>query len=296
MTTTIKAHIAVLCTNLFFAINYGLIKFISPSLVGAFAVNILRVGLSIILFWILWLFEKTPAGIKRKDAGRFLLCGLTGIAINQMLFVKGLTLTSTIHAAMLVLVTPIAISFFALWLLHEQFNFYKASGLLLGIAGCILLVLQKENNEHAANHLLGDLLILFNAIFYAIYFILVKPLMKTYSPMHVMRWIFTIGFLMMLPFGWKETTAIQWNYFHWQQIAALGSVVVSGTFLAYYFNAYGLQNLGASVTGTYIYTQPFFTVVIATFILGEAFTWQKALSGFFIFSGVYLVGLRKKIS
>jgi len=90
MKTTTKAHIAVLLTNLFFAANYSLVKMISPSLVKPFALNLLRVGLSLVLFWSVWLLGRSSARIRRKDWGRFIWCGLTGVAINQMLFIKGL--------------------------------------------------------------------------------------------------------------------------------------------------------------------------------------------------------------
>lgn len=293
MKPVLKAHLAVLCTNIFFAFNYGMVKMISPSMVGAYGLNILRAGLSAILFWVIWLFGKTGAGIKRKDIGRFVLCALTGIAMNQTLFIKGLTMTTTIHAALLMLVTPIVISVFALLVLKEQFTIYKAAGLALGIGGSVFLILQKESAHHAENYLLGDMLIVGNAISYSIYFILAKPLMKEYSPLHVVRWVFTLGILMLLFIGIPQVRAIQWNEFDWRHLAALGSVVVLGTFLAYYFNAYGLQKLGAGITGTYIYTQPFFTVVIATFFLGEQLNWQKIIAGCFIFAGVYLVSFQK---
>ena len=59
MKPTAKAHIAVLCTNLFFASNYSMVKYISPSLVKPFALNLLRVGVSLILFWLFWFWGKT---------------------------------------------------------------------------------------------------------------------------------------------------------------------------------------------------------------------------------------------
>ena len=114
MKPTTKAHIAVLFTNLFFASNYSLVKLISPQPIGPFAVNLARVTISVILFWMLWMFGKTAFPVDRKDWGRFLLCALTGIAINQMLFIKGLTMTSIVHAALLTLVTPIVVMLFAI--------------------------------------------------------------------------------------------------------------------------------------------------------------------------------------
>lgn len=291
-----KAHIAVLLTNLFFAGNYSLVKLISPQPIGPFAINLIRVAISLVLFWTVWLFGNTPVGIEKRDWGRFVLCAITGIAVNQMLFIKGLTLTSTVHAALLTLVTPIAVTLFALWVLKERFTIFKAAGLSLGIGGAVFLILQREAGRHATAYLLGDVLIIANALSYSLYFILVKPLMERYSALHVIRWIFTLGFFMMLPFCWGQTAEIQWSSLSWQQLGALLYVGVIGTFLAYYFNIYGIGKLGASVTGSYIYTQPVFAVGIAIFALGESLTWQKVLAAVFIFAGVFLVNQKKKSS
>lgn len=294
MTNQSKAHLAVIGTNIFFAANYSLVKYISPLLVKPFALNILRVGISLALFWVAWLFSRNKSNIKKEHWGRFALCGLTGVAINQMLFIKGLTLTSTIHAALLILVTPLLISVFALWVLKEALTIYKVLGLLLGVGGSVLLVLQKESTPAAPNYLLGDILIIINAISYTVYFILVKPLMAQYSPLQVIRMVFTIGFFMILPFGWAELQAVQWQQFELSHAVALGGVVLTGTFLAYVFNAFGIQHLGAGVTGSYIYTQPVFAVLIATLFLNEALTVQKLMAAICIFSGVYLVSFSKK--
>ena len=83
MTTTTRAHLAVLGTNLFFAGNFSLVKMIAPSLIQAFGLNVLRTGLSLVLFWAAWLFSKKSAGFERKDWGRFLLCALTGVALDR---------------------------------------------------------------------------------------------------------------------------------------------------------------------------------------------------------------------
>ncbi len=87
---------------------------ISPALIKPFGLNVLRVGISLSLFWLIWGLGKRPAAIQRKDARRFNLCGLTGVAVNQMFFIKGLTMTSSIHASLLILTTPLRITLFAL--------------------------------------------------------------------------------------------------------------------------------------------------------------------------------------
>ncbi|HLF47568.1 MAG TPA: DMT family transporter [Chitinophagaceae bacterium] len=299
MTSTVKAQLAVLGTNLFFAANFSLVKYISPSYIKPFAVNIIRVGISALLFWSLWIlvatFTKKPgAGIQKKDMPRFLLCGLTGVAINQMFFIKGITYTSPIHASLLILLTPLLITLFAYWVLKEKMTLVKVMGLTLGIGGSVLLILSKENSINAVNYLLGDMLIVVNAISYACYFILVKPLMQKYPPLHVVRWIFTFGFFMILPFGWSDFFSVQWENFRWIHSISLVAIVFAGTFLAYYFNVYGIQHLGAGVAGSFIYTQPIFAAVIAVIFMKEVLTIEKLLAGLLIFTGVYLVNFGKK--
>jgi drug/metabolite transporter (DMT)-like permease len=290
LTTSTKAHLAVLGTNIFFAANYSLVKYISPSLVKPFGLNIVRVGVSLFLFWLVWVLGKNEAGIRKKHIGRFILCGLTGITINQMLFIKGLTMTSTIHASLLMLCTPLLITVFAFWILKEKLTILKAAGLASGIGGAALLILSKESASESSAW--GDLLIIMNAISYTLYFILVKPLMKEYKPVHVTRWVFTFGFIMMLPFGWTEFTQIDWSLFEAGHFAALTFFIICGTFLAYIFNVYGIQHLGAGITGSYIYTQPAFAALIAIAFLHETVTWQKVVAGVLIFVGVFLVGTR----
>ena len=286
-----KAHIAVLLTNFFFAANLSLVKHISPSLVGAFGVNFFRVGIALLLFWILWAFSGRNAGIDKKDIPRFVGCALTGVAINQMLFIKGLTLTSTIHAALLMLSTPILITLFALLWLRESFTLFKGIGLALGIGGALLLILSKDAS--GISSVSGDVLILINAISYAIYFILAKPLMTRYQPLHVIRWVFTFGFLLILPFSWSDVVRINWEQALFSQVLSLGALVFFGTFLTYSFNTYGLKHLGAGITGSYIYTQPVFAAIIAALFLQEQFSLEKVVAASLIFSGVYLVSRKK---
>ncbi len=290
-----KAHLGLLGTNIFFAINLSTVKYLTGHhFMQPFGMNVIRVGVSAILFWLLFLVKPVTKQIDKADVPRFVLCALTGIAINQMLFLKGLSLTYSIHAVLLMLTTPILITIIAAWLLKERIGFYKVIGLGLGIIGAVLLIASGKNSGDGDNILLGDLLILINAIAYTFYFILVKPLMLKYNPVQVIRIIFSIGFIMVLPFGWSEFRAIEWQSFGRLEYTCLGLIVIGGTFLAYLFNVYGIKILGASMAGTYIYSQPVFAAIIAMIFLKEPLELYKIIAACLIFTGVYLSN--KKIS
>lgn len=284
-----KAHAAVLAANVIFAANFGVVKYISPAFIKPFGLNLIRIVVSSLLLWLMFALKPSAAGIQRKHLGRFLICAATGVAMNQMLFIKGLTLTTSIHAALLILGTPIFITFLAAWLLKEAFGFNKIIGLILGISGAVLLALIKESTGNASNIFLGDILILVNAFSYALYFVLVRPLMEVYTPIHVLRWIFTLGTFMILPFGINQFLAADFNSFPTEVWWGISFAVIGATFVAYLFTIYGIQHIGASITGAYIYSQPVFATIIAILYLGEEFSWAKAIAAILIFAGVYLV-------
>jgi len=284
-----KAHLGLLGTNLFFAINLSAVKYLTTNnFMQPFGMNVIRVGVSVLLFWILFLLNSPQKKIDRADVRRFILCAFTGIAVNQMLFLKGLSLTYPIHAVLLMLTTPILITIIAAWLLRERVNIYRIVGLGLGVSGAVVLITSGKNAGVGNHVLLGDLLILINAVSYTFYFILVKPLMLKYNPVQVLRWVFTFGLLMVVPFGWTEFIAINWENYGPVEYGCISLIVIGGTFLAYLFNVYGIKILGASVAGAYIYIQPVFATIIAMVFLKEQLELYKIFAAALIFTGVYL--------
>lgn len=293
MNKKIQAHIAVLLGNFFFGSAIVAVKHISPSLMQPLALNVIRVSVALILFWLLFLFKPSKALIDKKDIPLFILCAATGVAINQILFIKGASLTSPIHTSLLALTTPVAITIIAVWLLKEKFTSNKLIGLLLGISGAAILILSKDQVNKSSS-MLGDTFVIINAASYAFYLVLVQPLMQRYKPVHVIRWIFLFGAFMIVPIGWNDFTQIKWDGFLWTHWLALSFIVFGATFFAYIFIIYGIANLGSSITGTYIYTQPVFATITSLILFNEHLSLIKILSALLIFAGVYFVN-RKKI-
>lgn len=293
MNTQLKPHLALLATNFFFGINFSAVQHITKNLVGPFALNVIRVGVCTILFWALLALYPQKAGIQKKHIGRFILCAITGVVINQALFIKGLSLTLSIHASLLILVTPILITVAATFLAKEGLSTLKIAGLMAGIGGAAMLALHKESHGSGQNILLGDIFIIINSISYTFYFIMVKQLMAAYTPLHVIRWVFTLGLPFIALIGYNEFIQIDWPAFVLTDWLALFLIVIGATFFAYLFNLYGISKLGASVTGAYIYTQPVFATIIAISFLNESLTIYKCMAATLIITGVILVSKKR---
>ncbi len=290
MSKSFWAHLGLLFVNLIYGANHTIAKEVMPRFVQPFGFIVLRVWGAGILFLIvhaLWIKEK----IEKKDLSRFILCALFGIAINQLLFFKGLSLTTPIHSAIIVTTNPIAVLIFASILLREKITVKKVTGILLGATGAISLIVFGKEISSGADTFLGDVFIFINAVSYSIFIVIVKPLMEKYHPLTVTKWIFLIGMFMVLPFGFSETIAIDWHRLPAEISWEIAYVVVGSTFLGYLLNTTALKVLNASVVSIYIYIQPVLAVIIAVYFGKDRLTWLSMAASFMIFTGVYLVSV-----
>jgi drug/metabolite transporter (DMT)-like permease len=214
---------------------------------------------------------------------------LFGVTANQLMFFNGLELTSTIHASIIMVTSPIIVSILSVIILKEKLRFTKVVGVLIGLIGAVTIIFQ--NKSGAGNSgLLGDLLIFLNATSFGLYLILVKPLMSKYSPITVVKWVFTFGLIGVIPFGIYEINEVNWDMGS-NIIMKIGFVILFTTYLCYLFNIYGIKYVSPTVVSTYIYLQPVLTSFIAVFSGREEIEFISVLCSLMIFGGVYLVSI-----
>jgi drug/metabolite transporter (DMT)-like permease len=240
-----------------------------------------------------FLARKLPAKFRQ---GLNIIISLIAFAFFVMLFFTGLNLTFPIHAALIMMSTPLLITIIAIFMLRERIGPVKAAGLIMGVSGAVLLMSAGKELTITGSSTMGDVFVLLNAASYAVYLVMIKPLMQRYRPIIVIRWVFFFGFLMVLPFGWPQFAAIQWSLFTPVNFLAVAFIVVCVTFFTYLWNIYALKILSPSIAGAYIYLQPIFAAIISIVFTGERLTFIKLLATLLIFAGVYLVnfGFRKK--
>lgn len=297
MSSLLRAHLALLIVNLIYGANYLIAKGLMPDLIEPSGFILLRVLGATLLFWILRLFVKFQP-IASEDYPRLILCGLFGVAGNQLFFFNGLNLTSPINASIIMTANPILVLLMASVLIGERISRVRVLGIAFGAAGAIWLILNSADGSRLSGSWLGDLMILINAASYAVYLVLVKPLMQKYSPATVISWVFLIGTLFVLPFGWNQFWAIEWSEFGRAEYSAAAFVVIGTTFFAYLLNIFAIRIVSPSVVSSYIYLQPVTATIFAAVFAVIGWTAvdytggisvSKVLSALMIFAGVYLV-------
>src|SRR5687768_16609266 len=221
-----------------------------PEFIKPFGFIVIRVIITAIIFWMIALFLKDKK-IDKADFPRLFFCGVFGVALNQLLFFKGLDLSSPINASLMMTTNPIMVLLVAGLLIGEKITVMKIAGILTGIAGALLLLLWgKEFSFHNAS-VTGDIMVLINSLSFGIFLIIVKPLMQKYNTLTIMKWVFLFGSILVLPFGYTEFREIQWSSFSTPVWMATAYVVIGVTALAYMLNVYALKNLSPSSVSVY---------------------------------------------
>ena len=240
------------------------------------------------MFWLVSAFVKTEK-IQAEDFPRIIACAFFGVGLNMLTFFKGLSYTSPISASVIMVSTPIIVLILSSIIMKEKMRPLKVLGIILGLIGTAFLILYGKSVGNATNASLGNFLVLINAISYAFYLIFVRKLMSKYNAFSFVKWIYLFGFLMVLPFGFNEFMAINWQVIPTAIFWKIGFVVLFSTFFTYLLNLLSMRELKPTTVAVFIYLQPVFATIFAIGLGKDELNFVKIASALLIFIGVYLV-------
>ena len=288
------ALIGATIVSIIYGVTFTIAKDVMPLYIDAYGFILLRVGGSVIIFWLVWLFMPKEK-ILLSDFPRIIAAAFFGVAFNMLTFFKGLSLTSPISAAVIMVSTPMIVLTLSALIMKERMQKRMVFGILLGLIGTAFLIMYGKSIGSATNAGLGNFLVLVNAISYGYYLIIVKKLMDKYNAFTFVKWIYLLGFIMVLPFGWGQFQTVNWVLVPMDIYWKIAFVVVISTFLTYLLNLLSMKELKPTTVAVFIYLQPLFATVFAISLGKDELSLVKIGSALLIFIGVYLVTQKKSV-
>ena len=252
MTKSTKVHLSLFLVSLIYAATFSIAKEVMPYYIKPMGLITIRVWGAISLLWVTHFLFVKESIYGKKDFLMLLKCAVFGVAANMLLFFKGLAITTPINAAILMVTTPLFVAFFSFFLLNEKVTKLKVIGLCFGVFGAILLLLGPSLSFNSST-LWGDVMVMTNAIIYAYYLIIAKPLLHKYSPLTVIKWTFFFGGLLVIPFGFTELKEVKWQAIPNSIWSAIIFLIIGATYITYVLNAWALRNANATLVGAYIF-------------------------------------------
>ncbi|MGI8638579.1 MAG: DMT family transporter [Pyrinomonadaceae bacterium] len=287
-------HIALLVVQLMFGSapvlgKAALQTFSSYTIVG------FRVGGAALAFYFLQKFRGDLKLDKKIHYLYFALFSFFGVIFNQLLFFKGLSLTTATNTSLLAVMIPVFAFVVSALIGNDNLTWRKILGIIIAACGVIYLV-NPMNASFSSDTTQGDILIILNSMSYAIYVATSKKLISHYGALKSIAWLFLFATFVNVPIGLYYLQSVNLSEVTPSAWLAVGAIVLFPTIMAYYWNAWALARVEPSVVAVYIYLQPLIGTFAAIFILGEQWKPRIFLAMALIFGGVYLVTRKRDLN
>lgn len=230
-----------------------------------------------------------------RDELTMVALGLTGGSMYFLTENEALRFTTATNTSLIVCSCPLfAMLIIALFYKSERFSARQALGSVVALAGMAAVVL----NGHFVLHLspLGDTLALSACLCWALYTLLMKPVMGHYPAMFITRKVFFYGILTILPYYLFVPAMPSWELLLRPEVALnllfLGSVA---SMLCYLTWSWCMKGLGAVVCTNWVYVNPITTIIAAWLILDEQITVYFLIGSILIIAGMYLSSKKTKL-
>lgn len=291
-------HLAIFGVYFIFAINVIICKDITNSnLLSPMALFFVRSLGAMTLFWIISLFVPKEK-VALKDFVQIIFASALGLFATQLTFLNAISLATPLDVALLATLTPIFTMFVAAVALKEPITFKKAMGVSISYIGVVFLIL---NTTHATGAVtqsqpMGIVLMMLNALFFALYLGIFRPLINRYHVITFMKWMFLFSTLMSLPFSAKELTTLNYSTLTTTYVLEVGFLIFFATFIAYFLLPIGQKRLRPTVLSLYTYLQPLIAAIISIYIGMDVLTMQKIIAALAIIGGMVLVNKSRAAS
>jgi drug/metabolite transporter (DMT)-like permease/GNAT superfamily N-acetyltransferase len=224
----------------------------------------------------------------RSDLPRLALAALFGITIYHLCFTFSETQVSAGAAALIIASGPIWTALLAVAFLGERLNGWGWAGVALAFCGVAAIAFGEGTGGFALQPL--ALLTLAAAFSTAIYFVLSKKPLRSYSSLEFTSYVIWLGTIPMLVFlpGLVRQVPVAPAWATW-------TVVWLGIFpgaLAYVLWSYALARMPASTTASFLYAQPVLATIVAWFWQGVIPGPVTLVGGALAMVGVILVQLK----
>lgn len=269
--------------------NFVVSKFALREIPGALAAGLRTVIASALLFSVFRRRQRrsvSASTLGRAELPRLILIGVCGIAVNQLCFLLGLALTSASHASLLIGMTPFLVLLLAAARGQERLSWRRALGLVVAVAGVLLL--QKPSASSQSASLWGDLLILGAGLSFAAYTVFGKELASRHGGLAVISVSYAAGGIFLLPMTIYLARDFDFSAVSPGAWAAFAYMTVVSSVICYIGWAYALRKLTASRLSAFSYLQPLVATILAVPVLGEPVTAGLIGGGGLIMAGVFL--------
>lgn len=296
MDRKVTGNLAMSFSKLCSGLNQNALRYLQPAWMDAVSGVFLRLVFAGASFWLISLF--TPKGahtgwpeISWKDRLVLLGMGMFLVYGYMLGLLLALTYSTPVSSSLIICTEPVWVLLMAAWFFHRPVTRGKVLGIALGMAGCLVCILTQKSDDIATNPLLGNLCGLGGAIFYSIYLVASRGLLRKMDNITFNKWLFTGGAIAAtagVAIHGLHAPVLEQGLLSAPMLVLLFVLVFPST-VSYLLVAVGIRDLPSTVVAIYGYVILIVSMA-ASYTLGQdRFSWEQAVAVVLIVLSVYLV-------
>lgn len=283
-----QAEVGLLLLVLIWAFNFSIIK-IGLAAIPPHGFNALRFPLAALLLATVLFANGRLRLPERGDRLRIVVLGVVGNFLYQLLFIAGMARSRAGNASVLLTLSPVFIAAGTAWLGHERIRPAGWAGIVLTVAGIVLVVGSGESGFGFGTATLhGDLLMIGAAVVWAVYTVGARDLIGKYGSVPVTAWTLWAGALLLLVVGLPDIARLDPTVppVAWASVIYSGFLGVGVAYLLWYR---GVQVLGNTRTAALGNLVPLLAILIAWPMLGEVPNLWQVIGALVVIGGISIV-------
>ncbi len=284
----LKPHLALLVCNVLWAMDYPFYNIVLPHYVHPMAM----VSASLVataLFSLVPLLWQKAEKVERADIRKLIGAALLIGVLRKVFIMYGLSMTSPIDGSIIDTIVPLLVLVLSVLLGMDRFTRLKITGLVLGMAGAVAVVLAGASSNHAHSHFWGNVLIFLCACATSVYMVWFKRLIAKYRITTVLRWVYCAAAVMALPFGIGPIVHTDFAAIARHALFPTLFVLMVPTYVPNLMLNYALKTVQPTVSSIYTYLQPVLAIAISVGMGLDKLHADTVIFALVIFVGVGLV-------
>lgn len=284
----IKAHISLLCCNIVWACDYPFYNLLLGKYIEPLAMITASLIVAAALSWIPVIWEGNER-IERKDWAIIIVAAVLMGITRKVMMMYGLSRTSPIDGSIIATTSPLIVLIVSTLAGIERLSIRKVLGLIIGLTGAVAVVITSNSASHIHSEMWGNIMMICSGTVTAIYMVFFKRLVSKYRITTMLRAIYTISAVVMLPFGIDSVIEIDFSGMNTHLLLATAFVLIVPTYLPNLLLNFSLRYLQPTVSSTYTYIQPVLAVALSVAMGLDHIHIDTLLFAILLFIGVWMV-------
>ena len=282
------ANVALMGCTIGWACDYPFYNLLLGRYISPMAMVLSSLIVAALLSWIPRLWEQAER-IERKDWAIIVIAALLMGVARKVMLMFGLSRTSPIDGSIIATIVPLLVLIVSLIAGVDSLNARKVVGLVLGMAGAVAVVLTSSSPRHAQSELWGNVMMICSGVVTALYMVFFKRLVAKYRITTLLRAIYTISAIAMLPFGLRAMVETNFAEFDAKLYFAAAFVLIVPTYLPNLLLNYSLRYLKPTLSSVYTYIQPVLAVALSVAMGLDRLHLDTVIFAAILFTGVGFV-------